>query len=128
MSGRTLFRSTWLPVVCWVVVIFGLSSMPDLNPPDVGLPQTDKIYHLGEYSVLGFLVARAAWPGAGAARAAASGAALGLLLGSLDEMYQQLTPGRQVSALDATADLAGAALGALGWRAWRLWTSRRSRP
>src|SRR3989442_1689595 len=107
MSGRRRL-SAWLPVVCWVGVIFGLSSVPDLNPPDVGLPQTDKIYPCGEYGVLGFLVARAAWPEASVGPAAASGAVLGLLLGSLDEMFQMHTPRRVVSALDATADLAGA--------------------
>ena len=128
MSGRTWVRSAWLPAACWVLVIFGMSSISGLSPPDIGLPMADKFAHLGEYGILGFLFARAAWPEAGTLRALRSGAILGLLLGSVDEMYQGHTAGREVSALDATADLTGALLGSLGWSLWTRWRAVRRAP
>ena len=120
-------RSAWLPAACWVCVIFGMSSISGLSAPDIGVPMADKFAHLGEYGILGFLFARAAWPEAGGLRAMSSGAVLGLLLGSVDEMYQGHTAGREVSALDATADLTGALLGSLCWWLSTRWRASRAR-
>lgn len=114
-SGSGSWRSAWLPVACWLLVIFGVSSIPNLKVPDVGLPIADKFSHLGEYAVLGALFARARLSGAGMRRAAWGAALLGLVVGSFDEIYQYRTPGRESSALDATADILGATLGALLW-------------
>jgi VanZ family protein len=92
------------------------------------VPIADKFSHLGEYAVLGALYARARMSGAPMRRAALGGALLGLVVGSLDEIYQQRTPGRESSALDACADILGAALGAFLWT-WMAarWPARRRR-
>jgi VanZ family protein len=79
--------------------------------------------HTGEYAILGFLFARATsrrWSGW---RTIASTLLLGLVVGTLDEMYQGTVPGREVDILDATADVIGATCGALLWN----WTRARRR-
>jgi VanZ family protein len=109
----------------WIAIILAMSSIPNLGPPDVGLPWADKVCHLGEYGVLGWLFARVR--GGSGARRALAGALVGACMGAVDENYQRLTPGRDVSGLDVLADIAGASLGAfLGpmwldplWRRWR---------
>jgi VanZ family protein len=127
MTVRTVWRWPWLPFGFWILVIITLSSIPYLGPPDVGIPWADKICHLGEYGILGILFARAGLRNASTKRTLWVGALLGLVIGSLDENYQRHTPGRDVSALDATADTIGALLGALLWRlASARWAARRS--
>jgi VanZ family protein len=123
-SGTGSWRS-WLPVTVWLLVIFGVSSIPNLQVPDVGVPIADKFSHLGEYAVLGALFARARMHGARVRRAAWGGALLGLVVGTVDELYQRGTPGRQSSALDAAADVLGATLGAVVWT-WSMarWQAR----
>lgn len=116
MSGRRSPLWAWLPVGAWLVVIFSLSSIPNLKPPELGLPIADKFAHFGEYSILGALYARARLRGTSWRRAALHGAVLGLAVGTLDELYQRGTPGRESSALDAGADLVGAFTGAMVWR------------
>jgi VanZ family protein len=118
MPGRTSWRSAWLPVACWLAVIFGLSSIPDLGPPDVGLPMADKLAHLGEYGVLGALFARALPGRWGPVRALLVGLLLGAVVGTLDEAYQSGTPGRDVSGFDTLADALGAAVGCLVGSWW----------
>jgi VanZ family protein len=53
---------------------------------------------------------------AGWGRSLLRGALLGLGVGTLDELYQRGTPGRESTWTDVAADLAGAAFGAWGWR------------
>lgn len=115
MSGRTASSSAWLPLGCWVLVIFGLSSIPNLSPPAAELPFADKLCHLGEYAVLGALLARARGGRHRTARVVLSAALAGALLGALDEAYQMQVPGRSTSAWDWLADTAGAVLGGLAW-------------
>ena len=78
MPGRTSWRSAWLPLAFWVTVIFGLSSIPDLSPPQVGIPMTDKLAHFGEYGILGALFTRARSGRRGTARSLLTGLFLGL--------------------------------------------------
>ena len=109
------WRSPWLHFCLWIVLIFGLSSIPDLKPPMQGLPGVDKLYHAGEYAVLGVLWGR--WRGGGLLR----GALLGLVVGGIDEISQARVVGREPSLLDAGADVFGAALGCFAWSLWTRW-------
>lgn len=112
---RRFWRSRWLHWGLWLVLIFGLSSVPDLTPPGPSVPGIDKIFHAGEYALLGALWVRA-W---GVRRRGFwLGAALGLAVGLLDELYQGTVPGREMDALDALADTMGAALGGSAWAWW----------
>lgn len=112
------WRSSWLHFFLWVALIFGLSSIPDLKPPGPGFAGVDKLYHAGEYAVLGWLWGR--WRGG--RHVWLQGALLGFLVGGLDEIGQSRVTGRQSTPLDAVADAAGAMLGCA---AWSLWTRRR---
>jgi VanZ family protein len=126
MPGFGARRSTWLPFVLWLGVVFGLSSIPNLSPPDVGLPMSDKIAHLGEYAVLGALFTRARGGRRSVWLTMLVGLALGAVIGTVDESYQSRTPGREVSAFDALADTIGATLGAFVWWQIGAWRTRRS--
>lgn len=100
----------WLPVFLWVVLIFYLSSIPDLRSD---FPNTmdfvlRKIAHVLEYAVLAALLARA-WPKrkylfwevfVAAALYAAS-----------DEIHQLFVTGRAGSFRDVLIDSIGAFLG-----------------
>ena len=116
MTGS--WRSPWLYLGLWIAFVFGVSSIPDLKPPGPGVPGIDKLFHAGEYAVLGWLWGRARrrrW-------AAAQAALLGAIVGGLDELYQGGVAGRERDALDVGADVLGTVLGCL---AWSLWTRRR---
>jgi VanZ family protein len=95
-----------------------MSSIPDLTPPGPRVSGIDKLFHVGEYALLGVLWGRALrlrrhgfW----------FGAILGLVVGILDELYQGRVPGREMDAVDALADTLGAGLGSQVW----VWGSRR---
>lgn len=117
-SARPAGRQAWIAFGLWIVAILALSSIPGFGPPDVGLPGADKVCHLGEYGILGWLFARARGGNRSALRRAVWGALVGLCMGIVDENYQRLTPGRDVSALDALADVSGATLGAVLGPLW----------
>lgn len=103
----------WLPVVAWAVVIFALSSVPDLG---TGLGGWDlvlrKLAHMAEYAVLGALLLRATGR-------AGLAVALGTLYAVSDEIHQAFVPGRMGSPLDVAIDAVGVACGVLLWQSVR---------
>ncbi len=109
------------PFVLYCLLIFWLSSQNDptqLSP--VAVP--DKIAHLLEYAVFGFLLLRMLiflnpeqtivrhliWVLTGA-----------LLYGLSDEIHQYFVPGREFSLMDLLADGAGGYLGARMWMVFK---------
>lgn len=107
----------WLPVLGYVALIFGLSSIPNLDPPHP-IENTDKIAHLTEYGILGMLLFRAVSRTLGRKRAwmLVAAVAVGASLAALDEVYQG-TVGRDQSLADWIADLIGLTAGGwiIGW-------------
>src|SRR3989304_9832899 len=103
----------WALVALFCLVIFFISSIPGSSIPLPG--RFDKLYHLVEYGVLGFLVFLAARTGfgLGAARAVMIAFAFSLLYGISDEWHQSFVPGRFASLGDVAADGLGGLLGAL---------------
>ena len=95
----------WALVFAWAVLIFTLSSIPDLG---TGLGGWDlvlrKIAHAAEFAVLGFLLVRAL----GGEWAAL---ALGIAYAVSDEVHQHFVPGRLGSPLDVAIDAVGVAVG-----------------
>jgi VanZ family protein len=115
----------WLPVVLWIAVILGLSSIPSHTSTGPLFPGFDKLAHMGVYGVLGFLFARARTvPGQSRWKIVLWSAMFGLLMGSCDEWYQRGIPGRMSDVFDVVADVLGGALGGAAW--WR-WQQRRLR-
>ena len=113
----SLFLRYWLPVMAYVTVILWLSSQPYLQPP-LHFRNSDKVAHILEYSVLGFLLARA-WRSTMRIRFALGAAmialAMGIAIGAGDEFYQSFVPGRDSSVFDLLADSIGLALAQIAY-------------
>ncbi len=109
-AGGMIFR--WGPVAIYVLLIFYLSSLSD--PPGAPrVPHFDKLVHLAEYAVLGFLIGRALGLTGKRDRylvflAISAGIGAGVALA--DELYQSTVSGRDASPLDFLANLAGLSL------------------
>ncbi len=100
----------WSPVLAWAALIFALSSIPSL---DSGLGFWDlvlrKAAHVGEYAVLGLLLARALLREVPAVAA-------GIAYAISDEVHQHFVPGRNGTPLDLVFDGVGVLLGVLAFR------------
>ena len=113
--------SSWLPVLAWAALIFGISSVPSL---DTGWGLWDfllrKAAHMVEFAVLTLLVLRGVgrtWPAVRRDRALAAAALSALLYAVSDEVHQAYVPGRGPSAVDVVIDGAGVAA-AIGFAHW----------
>jgi VanZ family protein len=110
---RILFKR-WFPLIAWIVVIFGLSSIPGISIKGPDIPGgIDKVAHFVEYAILAFVLHRGI-----RFRNEHSGLSLIIIVAScalviavLDELYQSLIPGRESSVADVVADVAGMAVG-----------------
>lgn len=107
MSGERI--KLFIPALLWAVIIFAVSSIPDLKTPALDFEQGDKIAHFGEYFILGIFltyaldrshlrIGRVFWISVCAAG----------LYGILDEFHQLFVPGRQMDGWDMLADAVGA--------------------
>src|SRR5439155_23498687 len=89
----------------------------------------DKLYHLGEYGVLGVLLARAmrhAFPGRRPPALALLAIGCGIVVGASDELFQSTVPGRESTPYDAAADTLG--VGLAQWLYWRRGVGRDRNP
>jgi VanZ family protein len=103
-----------LPVVVYILIILGGSSIPTLAPPGPDFIPKDKIAHFVEYSILGALLFRTvAWGGVNGQRwvTFAFLVAVVATIAALDEIYQGFIPGRAMDVLDWLADVGGGAAG-----------------
>jgi len=108
----------WLPVLLYITVIIVVSAQAYLRRP-IEFRESDKIYHVIEYLVLGLLLARATHSSAGSWRpltVALLATSCGILVGTSDEYLQSFIPGRQSSGYDLLADTAGLALAQIVYR------------
>jgi VanZ family protein len=121
----SLFLRFWLPVLGYITLIFAVSSVSDLPGPKL-FPHMDKVAHLVEYGILGFLVGRT-FRNAGPRFVTKFWFGLAIIatiaVGLLDEAFQSTVPGRESSRFDFTADMIGAAVGLAaliqGERLWK---------
>lgn len=103
---------SWIPVFCYAVLIFCLSSFPGKYVPLL-FPNSDKLFHVLEYAPFGFLMARAmhrttALKGFSLFQAVLLAAAL---YGLSDETHQLFVANRDFSLIDLFFDVIGAGLG-----------------
>jgi VanZ family protein len=104
----------WGPFIFWVLLIFAFSSYPKAIIPQSKYFSWDKLAHLVEFGILGYLSARALrfsgipWL---AGRYARITVIFGLLYAISDELHQLYVKGRYASAYDVVADFIGVILG-----------------
>lgn len=107
MLKMTGFFKFQLPALIWAVLIFTLSSIPNLSPPDIGLKSSDLVAHFIEYSIFGYLLTRALYLQSNNSvrkYAILLGIILGFIYAVFDEFHQSFVPGRVASLSDLTAD------------------------
>jgi len=90
----------WLPLIVWIVMIFGLSSIPGLSSDDLRFPTGfDKIVHFIEYAIFAMLYYRGLSYGGVRIRWSIVIIVIlsGIAFAALDEMYQSYIPRRDSS-------------------------------
>jgi len=111
MAARSRLR--FLPVALYVLLIFFVSSRPNLHPPGPDFEAKDKVAHFLEYFILGALLFKSI--GWNAIRVKWANFvflfAVGVSVGAFDELLQSYTPGRSMSVFDWIADALGVAIG-----------------
>ena len=101
----------YFPAIIWAILIFIVSSIPDLSTPSLGFTYADKVAHWGEYLIFGFLMALAFWK-TGRSRPYLLPLLICSAFGAFDELHQLFIPGRVADIFDWLADFAGTASGA----------------
>jgi VanZ family protein len=102
-----------LLLVLYVVMIFFVSTRPDLRSPGPDFALKDKIAHFVEYFVLGLLLFGSMGRTVSRSRFAAILflVAVGTSVAALDELVQSYVPGRNMDLFDWLADAAGVSAG-----------------
>jgi len=114
------FLQRYGPALAWSILLFTLSSIPDLAFPVTVFSWDDKIHHAAAYTPLGFLLLRAV-VGKGVCRRKDLWLAIviGGLYGISDEIHQHFVPGRFMDWPDAAADTLGVTFGSWIFYKWR---------
>jgi VanZ family protein len=110
----------WTPVVAYMAMLFGLSSLSTLPTPPADLSFYD--VHIAAYAGLGALAARATSGGVRDVtwRAVLGAIVISTLYGVSDEFHQRFVPGRAFDVLDMVADGIGSVVGAGAVWAWSI--------
>lgn len=109
------FLRFWFPLIAYSGIIFYVSSQSSVPTPQT-IPHFDKICHLAEYTIFGFLLARIinyVRPGLNSSTFVLLTAIGAGLYGVTDEIHQSFVPGRTASIWDVFADTIGGCLGGL---------------
>jgi VanZ family protein len=104
----------YLPFLFWLITIFALSAYPKAIIPQSRYISWDKIAHLVEYAILGYLASRAAYFSGSRflySRWLWIGVLFGIIYAISDEYHQLYVPGRIGSPYDVVADSIGVLLG-----------------
>jgi VanZ family protein len=135
-DNRGLFGSPGIwtaAMISYAAFIFYLSSLPKPPIPNLTIPFRDKLFHIAEYGIMGFLAGGmvSSMRGKHLKKSDPLGILMPLLIcigyGVMDEIHQLFVPGRDFEAADLLADGLGAALALLiGPRVYAriiIWTS-----
>ena len=113
------FKIYWLPVLLWILLIFSISSIGKFPTTLTPLLSVDKLWHVLEYAVLAFLLARAL-KNSDNIRLRNNFRLLAILFAVVyafsDELRQHFIPTRTGSIADFIADAIGAVLGQFFYR------------
>lgn len=104
----------WAPVLFWMGVIFLGSCIPGKQIPEIGIQYADKLAHIVEYLILGFLIIRAVLnsnPSLGLTKIVILSIIIALLYGASDEWHQRFVTGRIPDFFDFLADFIGINIG-----------------
>ncbi len=104
----------WLPLIFWLIAIFALSAYPKAFIPQGKYISWDKLAHIIEFGMLGYLNARAFYFSGKPwlfKRWILITVVFGALFAAGDEWHQSFVPGRIATPWDAIADLIGVGLG-----------------
>ena len=107
------FRTFWLPVIIWALVIFSFSSLPTKKVSDFYLQDflLKKSAHVVEYAIFATLFYRALVAyGVFVKMAGGYSVIISMLYGVSDEFHQSFTPGREPRGRDVVFDTIGAVL------------------
>lgn len=108
-----VFYKFYLPAILYALLIFFLSSLPSYPIPSIGIEMEDLFLHFIEYSIFGFLLARAfiqssnkiSW------KISLVIILIGILYAASDEFHQSFVEGRYSEFSDFLADSFGIFLG-----------------
>ncbi|UCD38004.1 MAG: VanZ family protein [Fidelibacterota bacterium] len=115
-----MMKNSALWAILYALVIIGLSSIPGKSFPSVKWLSHDKLIHLCEYTIFGFLVSRAILARVlTTSHLALFTFFLAGTFAALDESYQFLIPGRDPSFQDWVADAVGVVIGSLIFITWK---------
>lgn len=122
MHSKKHFLKFWFPVIIYAIIIFWVSSQQQPFGVEIEIVGLDKILHIIEYAILGFLLARA-FAGSSEKISIRDLVLITFIIGTLygltDEFHQHFTPGRVVSILDLISDAISSFLGAVIFKALR---------
>jgi VanZ family protein len=110
---RIGFFKFWLPVILYAGFIFYMSGLPVVSLP-VLFPHLDKVIHIAEYAIFGWLLARAikySFQNLNITRLYLIVVAASLIYGISDEFHQSFVVTRIPCAWDVLADAIGGLLG-----------------
>ncbi|MBD3299598.1 MAG: hypothetical protein GF341_13155, partial [candidate division Zixibacteria bacterium] len=114
MTQDSSIRYWRIAAVIYAILVVSVSSWPGVSLPNVGEGDLDKILHLIQYAVLGFLAARG-WGPQRRSRTSAwlawLPAAVLLVFAAADEYHQKWIPGRYAEVGDWVSDVFGIAIG-----------------
>ncbi|TKJ41672.1 hypothetical protein CEE37_03645 [candidate division LCP-89 bacterium B3_LCP] len=106
----------YIPLLVWLSVIFLLSTYSKAIIPQGKYISWDKLAHVVEFGILGYLAARTAYfKGSEWLRRNWFWVSVlfGILYAASDELHQYFVPGRFASEFDVLADSVGAIVGVL---------------
>jgi len=101
----------FVPAILCYLLIFILSSIR--FQVEAGIPSLDKVFHLVEFIILGFLLSLGYFLSLEASSRTKSAWVMisGILLGGMIEIYQYFLPTRSFEILDLVADSLGILIG-----------------
>ncbi len=117
-----IFLKYWLPVILYAAVIFAGSCVSQPPKPSWLFPHADKILHIIEYAIFGFLMIRALYSSAPDKKniyLRSAAVTLVVLYGFADEIHQYFVPLRGPEFADLIMDGLGAFIGQLFFRSPR---------